>query len=120
MVLGGCSLEPRRLSAMPLEAHAHRLATSLTRRDKLVIGVIVIGALLAVGVGIYSSVTRHSAPPGANCVTVTVPGTMGGGTLRNCGAAARRFCLAEYRLNDAIASACRAHGYLQRNKLRSG
>ena len=97
---------------MPLEGHARRLVTPLTGRDKLVVAVVAFGILLAVAGGVWAAVTRHAKPIPADCVVVTVPGTMGGTTIRNCGAAGRRYCLAQYKLNDQIAAECRKHGYV--------
>ena len=37
---------------------------------------------------------------------------MGGGHLKECGAAARRFCLEEAKRDAAVAAACREQGFL--------
>lgn len=44
-------------------------------------------------------------------VDVSVPSTMGGASLRRCGAAARAFCRDQGRSDRTIAAACRRQGY---------
>jgi hypothetical protein len=95
---------------MPVERQSERLRTPLGRRDRVVLATAVIGAVVAGGVA-FATHRHHETTFDATCVVVTVPSTMGGGTLRNCGAAARSFCRSQSALNDQIAAACRARGY---------
>ena len=96
---------------MPVERQPERLRTPLGRRDRLALAAVAIGAVVASGVAFATHRHNQTTSHDASCVVVTVPSTMGGGTLRNCGSAARRFCLSQSALNDQIAAACRAHGY---------
>jgi hypothetical protein len=75
-------------------------AVSLSRRGKLILFSI-IGALVAagLGIGIWSGVTadRYGESTSASgCVNVTMPGSMGGEMLHNCGKQAVSFCKAAY------------------------
>jgi hypothetical protein len=47
---------------------------------------------------------------GGPCVSVVIPSTMGGATIKRCGAAAQRFCRENTR-DAQIASACRREGF---------
>src|SRR5579864_1211706 len=97
---------------MPVDGQWRRTNTPLSRRDKRVLAVaaaIAATATLALAV-VYA--VRPAAPSTTDCIIVTVPSTMGGARLRNCGAAAHAFCHSEGRRDRAIAVACRQQGYL--------
>jgi hypothetical protein len=96
---------------MPLEGHAERLQTPLGSRDRRLIGGLAVLAVLGAGVGAYASSGRPAAPAGGGCVVVTVPSTMGGARLRNCGLEGARFCRSESGASRDIALACRREGY---------
>jgi hypothetical protein len=66
----------------------------LTRRQKLVMAIAGGTVLLVlIGLGVWGAVAPDSyAKSGNGCVNVTIPGTMGGGTLHHCGNAAKQFC----------------------------
>jgi hypothetical protein len=97
---------------MPLEGHWRRVQTPLDRRDKrLVVLLAVLAVALAAGGGLYAAFARSSSRSDAGCVVVKVASTMGGATLRNCGAAAVAFCRAQAPLHVEIAAACRRRGY---------
>jgi hypothetical protein len=66
----------------------------LTRRQKLVMAIAGSTVLLVlIGLGVWGAVAPDSySQSGNGCVNVTVPGTMGGGTLHYCGDRARQFC----------------------------
>lgn len=96
---------------MPLEGHAERLRTPLGPRDRKLLGVLALVALLAVAAGGAYGLTRGDGPSNAGCVIVTVPSTMGGARVRNCGAAAASFCQTEAAGPDDILAACRRAGY---------
>jgi hypothetical protein len=84
----------------------------LSRRDKLLLlalaALVVAGAIAA---GVYFA-TRSSSSPQAACLSVDLPSTMGGGHLKECGAAARQFCLEQAKRDPAVATACRRQGFL--------
>ena len=96
---------------MPLEGHWRRLETPLSRRDKRVLAAIACVAALATGGGIYAYVDRAPGRSDAGCVTVVIPSTLGGSTIRRCGAAARTFCRTEAGNNPEVAAQCRRKGY---------
>ena len=92
---------------MPVEGQQRR---PLGRRDRIVIGVVACAAAIAVGAGSYAYVSGSSGSSDAGCVTVTLPASLGGETIRRCGAAAVAFCRAEATRNRTIAEACRRAG----------
>jgi len=96
---------------MPVEGQWDRARTPLSRRDKrllLALAALIVAGAIAAGVVLA---TRASSPQGA-CLSVDVPSTMGGGHLKECGAAARQFCLEQAKREPAIATACRREGFL--------
>jgi hypothetical protein len=96
---------------MPVEGHAQRLASPLRPRDKYFLAAMACAVALGVGVSVYVYASRAPAPSNRDCVVVTVASSLGGTTLRNCGAAARSFCRAQASLNGEIAAACRRQGF---------
>jgi hypothetical protein len=94
---------------MPFEGE--RRAIPLTPRDRHVLAVVAVVAALGLGGGIYAAVDRGSTSAGRRCVTVVIPTTVGGSTIRKCGASAARFCRAEAPGHPKIAEACRREGY---------
>ena len=96
---------------MPVERQAERLAASLRPRDKYFLAAMACVVALGIGVSAYAYAMRAPAPSNAGCVVVTVPSSLGGTTLRNCGAAVRRFCRVQGRLSSGIAAACRDQGF---------
>lgn len=96
---------------MPLEGHADRLGTSLSGRDKRFLAIITCVLVLGAVASVFAYASSPAAPSSKGCVVVTVASSLGGTTLRNCGAAAKRFCRSEGRLNSNIAAACRRDGY---------
>jgi len=97
---------------MPVEGNWTRVRTPLSRRDRrfLLAFAGLAGVLAAAGLA-YALLTRSPAPSNAGCIVVTVPGTMGGTTLRNCGAAAHTFCRTQAPLSEQIAAECRRQGF---------
>jgi hypothetical protein len=90
-----------------------RLRTPLPRRERL----LVVGALAAAVVAVVVAAAVHAARGHSqrhDCVSFSVPSTMGGANLRECGAAARRFCLTQGRTNRQFAAACRAARFATR------
>ena len=82
---------------MPVEGHWERANTPLRARDRRVLVVVaVVAVLVAIGLGVAYAL-RPAAQSNAGCVVVDVPSTMGGATLRNCGAAAHEFCRTQGR-----------------------
>ena len=74
---------------MPVEAQWRRTRSTLSKRDKLVLGTMGAAAVAATIVGFAFA---NGSTVRANCVVVNVPSTMGGARLQQCGAAAGTFC----------------------------
>ena len=54
---------------------------------------------------------RPAARSDAGCIVVDVPSTMGGATVRSCGAAAHDFCRTQGKLDRTVAAACVTQGF---------
>src|SRR5690242_17793901 len=98
---------------MPIEPQAR---APLTRRDKQLIGTLG-AALLAAALALGITLATHSSHQQADCVEVTLPSTMGGATIRRCGANARAFCRQQESI-PVVAAACQKHGYGHRVRAR--
>jgi hypothetical protein len=86
---------------MVLVGHAQRLSQPLTRMQRRLVAAVVI---IVVGASAWAITQAASAPASRNgCVNLVVPGSMGGGVLSHCGAAARSWCASEYRQSDPLA-----------------
>jgi hypothetical protein len=96
---------------VPVEGQWARVRTSLSRRDKLLLGAAagIAAAAVAAGGAVYAA--HPSGRSDAGCIVATLPSTMGGAEVRNCGAAARRFCRLQGRVDARVAAACRRAGY---------
>ena len=83
------------------------------RRVMLIVACVVV-VLIAVGAVIWATVS-HDAP--TDCVSISVPGPMGGAIEHACGGAAREWCQAASLQHDAHSEAvqaqCRAVGILR-------
>jgi hypothetical protein len=96
---------------MPVEGHWERANTPLRSRDRRVLVVVaVVTVLVAIGLGIAYALAP-GAESDAGCVVVDVPSTMGGATVRNCGAAAHEFCRTQGRRDRSVATACTTQGF---------
>jgi hypothetical protein len=86
---------------MVMVGHSQRLAQPLTRGQQRVIALVMAVVLAA---GTWAIIRPSSAPVSRNgCVNVVIPGSMGGGLLHYCGAAARAWCQAEFARTDVLA-----------------
>jgi hypothetical protein len=95
---------------MPVEGHWARARTPLSRRDKLLLSTA--GGAAGVAAVVGALVLAHGGGGGrVSCLLVKVPSTMGGATLRECGAAAHDFCHTQGARDAIVAAACRAQGY---------
>jgi hypothetical protein len=99
---------------MIMENRSRRLSEPLRwgRREKVAVGVLlacVAAALVALGT--YALTSGSSGR--ADCVTVTFASTLGGATVHQCGAQARRVCAsgAFPGINADLAGACRRAGF---------
>jgi hypothetical protein len=92
---------------MPIEEQAR---APLGGRDKALLAAVAVALVIAAVVGGVLFATRGSSS-NAGCVVVAVPSTMGGASLRNCGAAAHEFCRTQGKRDPTIAAACREQGY---------
>lgn len=86
---------------MVLVGHAQRISQPLTRMQRWVLAAV----LIAVAAGSALAITQAASAPASRngCVNLVVPGSMGGGVLSDCGAAARRWCASEYSHSDRLA-----------------
>lgn len=96
---------------MPVEGQWRRANTPLGRRDKRLLLAAAGVAVVAVAAGGAVYATHPSGSSDAGCIVVRLPSTMGGADVRNCGAAAHRFCRLEGRVDAAVAAACRRQGF---------
>jgi hypothetical protein len=96
---------------VPIEGHTQRLEASLSGRDRRFIVIITCVFVLGAAACVFAYASSPAAPSNEGCVVVTAASSLGGTTLRNCGAAAERFCRNEGKLNDEFAVACRREGY---------
>ena len=95
---------------MPVEGHFARLSMPLSARDKRVLAVVGIAVVIAAVVLAAVLLTRPSRSS-AGCVVATFPSTMGGATLRSCGAAAHTLCRTRGPYDPSIAGACLLQGF---------
>ena len=96
---------------MPVEGQWRRANTPLNRRDKRLLAAaaaVAVAAVAAVG-GVYAA--HPSGRSDAGCAVVSLPSTMGGAEVRNCGAAAHTFCRLQGRVDTTVAAACRRQGF---------
>jgi hypothetical protein len=96
---------------MPVEGHAQRMITPLSRRDRRVLGIA--AALTAITVAVAGTVyaTRPAGSSSAGCVVANLASTMGGVQVKNCGAAAHTFCRIQGKVDPVAAAACRREGF---------
>jgi hypothetical protein len=79
-------------------------AISLTPRGKRIV-YLVVALIVAAGVaiGVWSAVSHDEFSTSANgCVSLTVPSTTGGGTMRYCGSKAKSFCATAFADSDTL------------------
>jgi len=95
---------------MPVEGQWRRARTPIGRRDKLLLAVAAAVAVVAALVGALA--LAQGGGGSGDCLVVRVPSTMGGATLRQCGAAAHEFCRTQAPADTIVADACREQGYL--------
>jgi hypothetical protein len=85
---------------MVLVGHAQRISKPLTPPQRWLVVVV----LVAIAGGSIWAFTASSDPVSANgCVNLVIPGSMGGGVISHCGAAARNWCTDETRQSDRLA-----------------
>ena len=86
---------------MVLVGHAQRISQPLTRLQRWLVAVVLI---IVAGASAWAITQAASAPASRHgCINLVVPGSMGGGVLTHCGAAARAWCSSEYRQSDPLA-----------------
>jgi hypothetical protein len=96
---------------VPVEEQARR---PLSRRDRRFLAAAGCVAVLGVGGVVLAYAGGSHGPSRTNCVSVTVPSTMGGASVRACGAAAARFCRTQGRLSTTTAAECERVGFAVR------
>ncbi len=95
---------------MPVEGHWERLNVPLRRSDRRLL--IVMGCLTTIAlIGAVVYALTKPAHSDAGCVVFTVPASVGGATVRYCGASGKAFCGTKSGQTVA-ASECRRLGYL--------
>lgn len=95
---------------MPVERQWERANAPLRPRDRRLlagVGAVAVVALVACAVFLL---TRPGSSSASGCLEVKVPSTMGGASLKVCGADAHAFCRTQGR-NSRIAAACRRQGF---------
>jgi hypothetical protein len=96
---------------MPVERSSQRIGTRLGRRDKTFIAALACAGAVGAGVGAWVYTGGSSGSGSARCVSVTLPSTMGGASLRKCGRSAVRLCRADGPRIAAVGVACRREGF---------
>jgi hypothetical protein len=101
---------------MVMIGHSQRLAQPLTRLQKRLIAVLLVGSL---AVAAWAIARAPSTPKSANgCVYVVIAGSTGGDLLNRCGASARRWCASEFASSGTLAlkiqAQCRLAGLAPR------
>ncbi|MGD0716303.1 MAG: hypothetical protein ABSB24_19345, partial [Gaiellaceae bacterium] len=87
---------------MPVEGQWRRANTPLSRRDKRLLAAAAAVAVAVAAVGaVYAA--HPSGRSDAGCVVVSLPSTMGGAEVRNCGAAAHTFCRLQGKVDATVA-----------------
>jgi hypothetical protein len=94
-----------------MEGQWDRVGTPLSGRDRRMLAVVLVLTAIGAAAALAFALTRGPGSSNADCVIVTVASTMGGTTLRNCGAAARRFCLTQGRIDPSAVAQCTRLGY---------
>jgi hypothetical protein len=96
---------------VPVEGQWQRVNTPLSRRDKRLLAAaagVAVAAVVALGV-VYA--VQPSGRSDVGCIVVSLPSTMGGAEVRNCGAAAHTFCRLQGKVDATVAAACRQQGF---------
>jgi hypothetical protein len=94
---------------MPVEGQWERARTPFTTREKRVlVGLVVVLAALAVVLGVVAATNKDTVPVG--CIRASVASTMGGNRFEVCGAKAKALCVAP-GISPSVVSACRREGY---------
>jgi hypothetical protein len=96
---------------MPVEGHWERANTPLRSRDRRVLVVVAVVAVLALAALGVAYALRPAARSDVGCVVANVPSTMGGATVKSCGARAHDLCRTQGKIDRAIAEACITQGF---------
>jgi hypothetical protein len=96
---------------MPVERSAQRIDRRLSRRDKGFLAGLACAGAIGAGVGAYAYAGHSPGPASMRCVSVTLPSTVGGASLRYCGTGAVHLCRVEGPRVLQIAAACRRAGF---------
>jgi hypothetical protein len=95
---------------MPLEGQAERVNTPLRPRDRQVLAVVALVTLVAVVAGSVYAITRPARAPGVNCISFTVPESVGGSSVHHCDADAKHYCRVDALERQAV-EACKDAGF---------
>jgi hypothetical protein len=96
---------------MPVEGHWERANTPLRARDRRVLVVVAVVAVLVLAALGVAYALRPASHSDAGCVVANVPSTMGGATVRSCGLQAHKLCRTQGKIDRAIAEACVSQGF---------
>ena len=94
-----------------MEGQWERARTPLSRRDRRLVAIFGALAVLAAVAAFTVYLTRSHHESNAGCITRNVPSTMGGASVKTCGAAARRLCAARGRESASVTARCEELGY---------
>jgi len=76
------------------------------RQKRLLIIICAIVAATAIGGGIYGAVSSDSLQTSSNgCISLNIPGSIGGQMLHECGSQAKTTCRVAYAHSDAVSLA---------------
>jgi len=80
----------------------------LRRRDKQFLGGVAAASAMAVAIGFLVPHGSAEAQPKPGCISATVAGVMGGGTVHGCGAATKSLCRMYAPRYSIVARQCAA------------
>jgi hypothetical protein len=103
---------------VPLQGHWQRVNTPLrqtTPRERRLVKVVIVLLAAAIAATVIVAVATSSSGPGAGCIRVELPSTMGGSSTDLCGRKAKAFCQGPVAhkppLNATALPKCRDAGY---------
>jgi hypothetical protein len=96
---------------MPMEGQWDRARTPLSGRDRRLIAIFCGLAVVAAAAALAAYLTGSHDRSNTGCITRNVASTMGGASVKTCGAAARRLCATQGRVSPSITARCEELGY---------
>jgi|SRR5581483_5206259 len=93
---------------MPVEGQARR---ALGRRDRWLLAGLGAGGAVAIALGVLFTTGGTHRRSGTRCIELTLASTMGGATIRRCGADAARYCRSRASRDRPVAAECHRKGF---------